>query len=214
MSTTGDFDALANSVANGDGPEAHRLTREAINRGTPVGDILERGLVRAMATVGDQFANGEIFFPELIMAGDAMRGSLQLLKPLLSRTDGAYRGKYLIGTVQGDVHDIGKSILIMMLEGNGWEVSDLGIDTPPESFCEAVANGNFDIVGIGAYLSMTLPRIQETIQALTDADLRDRLKIMVGGVPVSQTYADQVGADAYGETAVDAVRKANRLIEG
>ena len=131
---------------------------------------------------------------------------------MISKGKDIYIGKYVIGTVQGDVHDIGKNIVIMMLEGNGWEVTDLGIDVPPQQFCEAIAQDDYDILGIGAYVSLSITQMETTIKALKEAGLRDRVKIMVGGVPVTQAYAEQIGADAYGETAVDAVIKAKSLI--
>ena len=205
---------LANSVAKGDVPTAAELTGKALGAQIPAKEILDKGLVPAMDVVGSQFARSEIFLPELLMAGDAMRAALELLKPELSKGGGgSYIGKYIIGTVEGDVHDIGKNIVVMMLEGGGWEVTDLGIDVTPEEFCEAAGEGDFDIIGIGAYVTLSMPKIAETMQALKDAGLRDRVKIMVGGVPVNQAYADKIGADAYGETAVDAVIKARSLIK-
>lgn len=208
-----DLVELINSVVKGDVPKAVELTRQALNVQIPAKEILENGLVRAIDIVGDQFAKFEIFFPELLMAGEAMKETLELLRPELSKREGSYIGKYVIGTVQGDVHDIGKNIVIMMLEGNGWEVTDLGIDVSPKQFCEAVKKGDYDILGIGAYVSLSMPGMETTIKALKKAGLRDKVKIMVGGVPVTQAYADRIGADAYGETAVDAVIKAKKLIK-
>ena len=204
---------LVNSVAKGDVPTTVELTHKVLGAQIPAKEILDNGLVPAMDIVGSQFAKSEIFFPELLMAGDAMKAALELLKPELSKKgEGSYIGKYAIGTVEGDVHDIGKNIVIVMLEGNGWEVTDLGIDVAPEKFCEAAEKGTFDILGIGAYVTLSMPKMAETMQALKDAGVRDKVKIMVGGVPVTQAYADQIGADAYGETAVDAVIKAKSLI--
>ena len=208
-----DLVELVNSVAKGDVPTTVELTREVLDAQIPAKEILDKGLVPAMDIVGSQFAKSEIFLPELLMAADAMKAALELLKPELSKKGGgSYIGKYVIGTVEGDVHDIGKNIVIVMLEGNGWEVTDLGIDVAPEKFCEAAEKGNFDILGMGAYVTLSMPKVAETMQALKDAGVRDRVKIMVGGVPVTQAYADQIGADAYGETAVDAVIKAKSLI--
>ena len=207
-----DLAELVNTVAKGDVSKAAELTRKALGDQISAKEILDNGLVQAMDIVGDQFTKSEIFFPELLMAGEAMKAALELLRPELSEREGAYIGKYVIGTVQGDVHDIGKNVVIMMLEANGWEITDLGIDVGPEKFCEAVKDGDSDILGMGAYLSLSMPQIEATIKALKDASLRDKVKIMVGGVPVTQAYADQVGADAYGETAVDAVIKAKSLI--
>lgn len=206
-----DFDELVGYVVGGDEAGALALTRRAMETGVPAREILEKGLVRALDIVGGQFARGEIYFPELLLAGDAMKESLELLKPALSRGGGIRAGKYIIGTVRGDLHDIGKNIVIMMLEGNGWEVVDLGIDVSPEQFCRAVADEGCDIVGLGAYVSLSMPEIEATISALKEAGLRDKVKVMIGGVPVSQEFADRVGADSYGATAVDAVIEAKKL---
>lgn len=207
-----DLEELCSSAMKGDVGRALELTQRVLDAGIPAKEIMDKGLVRAMNIVGDGFARSEIFFPELLMAGAAITACLQPLKQEFLKGRISYVGKYVIGTVQGDVHDIGKNIVIMMLEGNGWEVTDLGIDVPPEKFCEAVKEGNYDIVGIGAYLSMTLPKMAETIEALKETGLKDRVKVMVGGVPVTQGYADKIGADAYGDTAVTAVIKARSLI--
>ena len=208
-----ELDELINSVIDGSIDRTLTLTRQALDGNIPAKEILDSALEKAMNTIGDRFARQEIFFPELLMAGEAMKEALNLLKGELSKDRGAYLGKCVIGTVQGDVHDIGKNIVIMMLEGNGWDVTDLGIDVPPEQFCQAVADGDFDIVGIGAYVSLSLPNMEKTVLALKEAGLRDRVKIMVGGVPVTQAFADQIGADAYGETAIEAVTKARDLIK-
>lgn len=203
---------LIDSVVKGNAARAEELTRQALAARMPARDILDKALVKAMDTIGTRFARCEIFFPELLMAGDAMKAAVEILKPELSRGKGSYVGKYAIGTVEGDVHDIGKNIVIMMLEGNGWEVTDLGIDVTPQAFLEAVTDGKCDILGMGAYVSLSLPKLEETIKALKAAGVRDKVKVMIGGVPVTQTCAEQIGADAYGETAVDAVAKAKTLI--
>ena len=208
-----EINGLINSVVEGDIAKTLELTRLALDENMPAKEILESALEKAMSTVGDRFTRQEIFFPELLMAGEAMKEALELLKGELSKGNGAYLGKCVMGTVQGDVHDIGKNIVIMMLEGSGWDVVDLGIDVPPEQFCQVVAKGGIDIVGIGAYVSLSLPDIEKTIVALKEAGLRDKVKIMVGGVPVTQAFADQIGADAYGETAIEAVAKARDLIK-
>lgn len=206
------LDRLVQSIVEGEAEDVARLTREALDAKIPVKEILDNGLVRAMDLVGEQFSKGEIFFPELLVAGDAAQAALNLLRPELSKRAGSYVGRCAIGTVQGDVHDIGKNIVIMMLESNGWEVIDLGIDVPAQRFCEVVEEGGLDLLGIGAYLTSTASKLAETIKALSDAGLRDRVKIMVGGVPVTQALADEIGADAYGSTAVDAVAKARALV--
>ncbi len=208
-----DFTELVNSVIKGDDDRAVALTRQAMEAQIPAREILDKGLVRAMDIVGNQFATGEAFFPELLISGDTMKAALELLKPEFTQGRSAYLGKCAIGTVRGDVHDIGKNIVIMMLEGNGWEVTDLGIDVSPEQFCEAVQKGGYDVIGLGAYVSLSMPEMGTIIEALKEAGLRDKVKIMVGGVPITQEYADRIGADAYGRTAVDAAQKARAMIQ-
>jgi len=207
-----DFTELVNSVIKGEDARAVTLTRQAMGAQIPAREILDKGLVKAMDIVGNQFASGEIFFPELLISGDTMKEALELIKPEFTKGQSAYLGKCAIGTVQGDVHDIGKNIVIMMLEGNGWEVTDLGIDVSPEQFCEAVQNGGYDVLGLGAYVSLSMSEMGTIIKALKEAGLRDKVKIMVGGVPITQEFADRIGADAYGKTAVDAAVKARALI--
>ena len=179
----------------------------------PAREILAKGLVRAMNTVGELFQKGEYFLPEMLLAGEAMKAALEQLKPSLIEGKAAYTGKYLIGTVQGDVHNIGKNIVVMMLEGNGWEVTDLGIDVSPEDFCSAVEKDDYHIVGMSALLTLTMSNLARTMDTLKTAGLRDRVKIMVGGAPVTQVYADQIGADGYAPDAAEAVKVAVRLLE-
>jgi 5-methyltetrahydrofolate--homocysteine methyltransferase len=162
--------------------------------------------------VGSDFESGQIFLPELLMAGDAMKASIALLRPELAHKGAAYAGRYAIGTVEGDLHDIGKNIVILMLEGNGWEVTDLGTDVSPKRFCEEVKKGSFDILGLSALLTFTMPKMPETINILKEAGFRDRVKVMVGGAPLNQSFADQIGADAFARDAVEAVAKAKSLL--
>ena len=206
------FDELITSVTEGDVSKAEELTRKALESHIPATEILDNGLIPSMEITGRRFEEGEFFFPELLMAGDAMKASMELLQPELTKKEGSYVGKYVIGTVQGDAHDIGKNIVIMMLEGSGWEVNDLGIDVSPEKFCDIIKKGDFDILGLSALLTFSMPKQAETINALKTAGLRDRVKVMVGGVPVTQSYADQIEADAYAKNAVEAVAKAKSLM--
>jgi 5-methyltetrahydrofolate--homocysteine methyltransferase len=178
----------------------------------PAKEILDNGLLPAMNQVGSDFENCEIFLPELLMAGDAMKASIELLRPELASKGASYTGKFVIGTVEGDLHDIGKNIVILMLEGNGWEVTDLGIDIQPQRFCDEIKKGNYDIVGLSSLLTFTMPKIAETINILKEAGLRDKVKIMVGGVSLTQSFADQIGADAFARDAVEAVVKARVLL--
>ncbi|MBA7529819.1 Glutamate mutase sigma subunit [subsurface metagenome] len=206
-----DLNKLKDSLISGDIDKATELTRAALDARVPAKDILNRGLVPGLDEVGRRFQEGEYFFPELLMSGEAMKAAMACLKPLLSK-GGTTVGKYVIGTVKNDIHDIGKNIVIMMLEGSGWDVTDLGIDVPAEDFCKAVRENDFQILGMSALLTTTIPNLAETIQALKAEGLRDKVKIMVGGVSVTQAYADQLGADAYGKDAFEAVIKARRLI--
>jgi len=203
---------IENSIIEGDTARAVELTRSALAAGVPAKDILEKELIPGIRKVGELFARGQYFFPELLISGEAMKAAVDELKPSLSKAGVPSTGRYLIGTVQGDVHDIGKNIVIMMLEGNGWEVTDLGVDVSPERFCAAVKEGDFDIVGLSSLLSTTMVKQAETIQALKRAGLKQRVKLMIGGAPVTQEYADEIGADAYAVNAVEAAQKAANLI--
>ncbi len=202
---------ISQCVIDGNSAKAEELTKAAIAAQVPAEKILEEGLIPAMKTVGELFEKGEYYFPELLLAGEAMKGALAHLRPLLGKKGAGYAGKYAIGTVQGDIHDIGKNIIIMMLEANGWEVVDLGVDVSPDSFCSAVKDGDFQVLGMSSLLTLTMPHMTETINTLKEAGLRDKVRIMIGGAPVTQDFADKIGADAYGRDAVEAVTKAESL---
>ncbi len=206
------FDELTNSIVEGQVAEATEFTQKALASQVPAKEILDKGLLPAMNQVGSDFESGQIFLPELLMAGDAMKASIKLLRPELSSKGAAYAGKYVIGTVEGDLHDIGKNIVVLMLEGNGWEVTDLGIDITPDRFCEEIKKGDYDILGLSALLTFTMPKMPETINILKEAGLRDKVKVMVGGAPLNQVFADQIGADAFARDAVEAVVKAKGLL--
>jgi len=179
----------------------------------PPKEILDNYLVPGMDEVGRKFQQGEYFFPELLVAGEAMKAAMAILKPVLVKRGVATTvGTFLIGTVKNDIHDIGKNIVIMMLEGNGWEVTDLGVDVPTDRFVQTVREKKYDILGMSALLSTTIPQLPDTIQALKAAGLRDKIKVMVGGVSVTREYAEKIGADGYGKDAVEAVIKARQLI--
>jgi 5-methyltetrahydrofolate--homocysteine methyltransferase len=206
------FDELTNSIVEGQVAKATELTQKALAAQVPAKEILDQGLLPAMNQVGSDFESGQIFLPELLMAGDAMKASIELLRPELSSKEASYAGKYVIGTVEGDLHDIGKNIVVLMLEGNGWEVTDLGIDIPSDRFCEEIKKGDYDILGLSALLTFTMPKMPETINSLKEAGLREKVKIMVGGAPLNQAFADQIGADAFARDAVEAVVKAKGLL--
>ena len=207
-----DFSELSKSVIEGDTARTTNLTKANLNAGVPAKEILEKGLIPSIKTVGELYSKGEYFLPELLMSGEAMKAALEPLRPILSRGDTPPAGKYVIGTVEGDVHSIGKNIVIMMLEGNGWEVTDLGVDISPEEFCSAVEKNDFQILGMSALLTSTMLKFAETINALKAAELRDKVKIMVGGAPVTQAFADEIGADSYAPDAPQAVIKAGLLV--
>ena len=207
-----DLKEISQSVIDGDVAGAVAKVKAALKENIPSEDLLNKGLFPGIEKVGDLFSAGEYYFPELLMAGEAMQAALELLKPELAKRKVPRVGKFLIGTVKGDLHDIGKNIVIMFLEANGWEVMDLGIDLPPERFCEAVKKGEYNVLGLSALLTLSMPHLGQTIDALKEAGLRDKVKVMVGGVSVTQEYADKIGADGYGKDAIDAVRKANHFV--
>lgn len=207
------FDEIAQTLIDGDMPRATSLTRAAVKGGTPAIEVLNKGLLPGMKVVGERFRSGEFFLPEVLLAGEAMKAAMAELRPALQREGARSRGKVAIGTVKDDIHDIGKNLVIMMLQGNGWEVSDLGIDVPTEEFVSVVRERELDILGLSALLTTTMPRLKEILDALEAAGLRNKVKIMVGGVPVTQAYADEIGADGYAANAVEAVDKADRLVK-
>ena len=206
------LEELSQAVIAGDMDAASELTKKALATSVPASEILSKGLVPGLQKVGDLFEAGEYFLPELIVSGDAVSQALELLAPLLGKEDAPYMGKYLIGTVQGDVHDLGKNIVIMMLQGNGWEVTDLGVDVSPEEFCAAVDQGDFQILGMSSLLTMTMLNAASTIEALKTAGLRDKVKIMVGGAPTTPEWAEKIGADAHAKDGPTAAKVAAALI--
>ena len=207
-----EFEEISRCILEGDTEKALGVTKRALAAGIPAKEILDKGLVVGLAEVGEMYASGQYFLPELLIAGEAAKYTLESLKKDLRDSKVPPFGKFIMGTVQGDVHDIGKNIVIMMLEGNGWEVTDLGVDVAPQQFCEEVNKGSFDIVGLSALLTSTMVNQVETIKALRSAGLRDKVKIMIGGAPVTQAFADEIGADAYAVNVVEAVKKAATLV--
>jgi len=207
---------LRTAVAAGKLPETLDAVKQALKEGLPVKRVLLEGLIPGVKTVGELFDEGELFLPELITTGKVMHSALDYIKPMLSEVENTASssvGRFLIGTVKGDIHDIGKNIVVMMLKSNRWEVTDLGIDIYPEDFCAALKDGDFHIVGMSSLLTMTMASAAETIDAIKNDGLRENVKIMVGGAPVTQEDADQMGADGYAETAWGAVTTAERLLK-
>ena len=192
--------------------EIAALTNETLEAGVPALEIIDRGLVPGMSAVGIKFRDGEVFLPELLLSAKTMKTALEILLPILSQQGTGFIGRVIIGTVSGDLHDIGKKIVTSMLQGNGFEVMNLGVDVDPERFVEAVRDNDVQILGLSALLTSTMPMMEATIKALEKAGLRQKVKVMVGGASVTQVYADQIGADGYGADAVAAVEKARALI--
>jgi 5-methyltetrahydrofolate--homocysteine methyltransferase len=170
-------------------------------------------LIAAMGEVGRQFEAGDFFVPEMLVAARAMQAGLKLLKPYLARADVKAAGRIAIGTVKGDLHDIGKNLVAMMLEGSGFEVMDLGVDVAPDVYVRAVREGGAQIIGMSALLTTTMGSMQATLEALKTAGLRDKVKVMIGGAPVTQDYANKIGADAFAPDASSATRTARQLLE-
>lgn len=205
------FTQLSEAIIKGNVKKTLEYAEMAVNQGLSIKEIIQKGLTAGIRTVGDLFNKGDYFLPELIVSGKAMQAALDYLKPKFGQEKETNVGKFLIGTVKGDIHDICKNIVIMMLKSNGWEVIDIGVDISPEQFCNAVKNNNYDILGMSSLLTMTMPSLDETIKALKKAGVRDKVKIIIGGAPVTQEFADRIGADAYGKDAWEAVVKAESL---
>lgn len=208
------LEQISKSVIEANRNEVVRLTKQAIQDGISGVVILEEGLLPGIKVVGERFSKGEYYLPELLVSGKAMRSAVEQLEPLLTAGSGSHAGKFLIGTVKGDIHDIGKNIVAMMLKANRWDVTDLGVDVPPEKVCDAIKGGDYDIFGMSTLLTLTMPAAHETIEAIKEAGLRDKIKIMIGGAPITQEFADKIGADEYAQDVWEAVTKAQRLVAG
>jgi 5-methyltetrahydrofolate--homocysteine methyltransferase len=197
----------------GNAPEVRENVERGLEDGLEPERILYDALIPSLEEVGARFERGDYFVPEMLIAARAMQGALDILRPLLAETGVATTGTFLMGTVKGDVHDIGKNLCNIMLEGAGFTVIDLGVNVPPEKFVEEIENQKPDIVGFSAFLTTTMPMFKANINALEKSGLRDQVIVMVGGAPVTQEYADAVGADGYSADASSAVKKAKQLIE-
>ncbi len=206
-----DMLAIAKAVEGGRKKIVDQLVKEALNEGVKAETILNEGLVVGMTNLGEMFKNGEVYVPEVLVAARAMKAGTDILKPLLLNENVQSLGKVAIGTVQGDLHDIGKNLVGMMLEGSGFEVIDLGVDVAPEKFVEAVKNGA-QAIGMSALLTTTMPMMKAVIDMLNAEGLRDQVKVLIGGAPITQEYADQIGADGYSTDAASAAELAKKLI--
>lgn len=206
-----DFPELYDAILNGDDKSALRLTNEALQKGIDPSELITKGMIPAMDKVGKLFEAQEYYIPEMLLAGRAMKAALEPIRPLLAASGAQPTGRIVLGTVQGDLHDIGKNLVGSMLEGAGFEVFDVGIDVPSQKFIEAVREKNPHILALSALLTVTMPEMKKTIDALAQAGLRSRVKVLVGGAPVTQKFADEIGADGYGENASSAVSVARAL---
>ena len=207
-----DLTKLREAILNGEADAAAAATREALAAGVPPASLVPEGVPPAMAEVGRRFDAGDYFVPELLIAARATKAVFEILRPLLASSGAAGAGRVVIGTVQGDLHDIGKNLVAAMLEGGGYEVTDLGVNVAPEKFVEVIRERKAGIVGLSALLTTTMPAMKTTIDALRTAGVRDGVKVMIGGAPVTDRYAKEIGADGCAENAGEAVALAKRLL--
>ena len=206
------IEEIAQAVENGKSKLVPGLVQEALDEGADPLDILNNGLIGAMDVIGEKFKNNEIFVPEMLVAARAMKKGVEVVKPLLGDGSSVSKGKMIIGTVQGDLHDIGKNLVIMMIESAGFEVIDLGVDVPKERFIEGVADPEVVLVGCSSLLTTTMPALRETVEALNQLPNRSQFKIMVGGAPVTQEFATEIGADIYTDDAAAAAEAAKAAV--
>jgi len=205
-----DLKALADAVIKGDQSTAVEITKAALEEGMPAKSVLDDGLIAGMEVIGARFKKNEVYIPEVLISARAMKMAMEFLEPELVKAGVEPIGKFLIGTVQGDLHDIGKNLVAMMLKGAGFEVIDLGVDVDPDKFVEQVKSSKVNVVGMSALLTTTMPGMEKTLKAIRDSGVS--AKIIVGGAPVTQDYADRIGADGYAADAASAVDVAKSLV--
>ncbi len=206
------LDEISEALQKGNASKVEELVREALSKQFSPKDILENGLIKGMNIIGVKFKNNEVYVPEVLIAARAMHAGMDVLKPKLVETGVKNIGKVVIGTVKGDLHDIGKNLVKMMLEGAGFEVIDLGVDVSEEKFIEAIREKKPNIVGMSALLTTTMINMPKIIKAIEEAGLRDKVKIMIGGAPITKNYAEQIGADGYSPDAASAAEDARKFV--
>ena len=206
------LEMISTTILEGNAEKAPGLVQKALDEGLAPKAILDNGMIVGMNEVGARFKRGDMFVPEVLMSADAMQAGLEVLRPLLAASGVKMIGKIVMGTVKGDLHDIGKNLVGMMCEGSGFEVIDLGFNVPPEKFINAIKQNQPDIVGMSALLTTTMRSMGHTIKAIEEAGLRDQVKIMVGGAPVDRAFAERIGADGYGSNAVAGAEQAKRFM--
>ena len=205
------YEALAEGIMKGDAGAVESEVNKALNEGGEPEDVLVKGLIRSMTVVSERFAAGEMFIPEVLMCANAMHKGLDIVMPLLTKSSQKAMARVVMGTVEGDIHDIGKKIVSLLLEGNGYEVVDLGVDVKAEAFAQAIGEHKPDILGMSALLTTTMPNMSKTIDLLRERGLREKIKIMVGGAPVNEQFAKSIGADGYAPEAGSAVALVKKL---
>ncbi len=207
------LEEIAIGVEKGDSSSVQALTDKALTQNISVGEILNNGLVAGMDVIGEKFKNNEVFIPEVLVSAKAMKAGMELIKPLLAKANVESKGKVVIGTVKGDLHDIGKRIVAMLLEGAGFEVTDLGTDVSKEKFLEFVEKERADILGMSALLTTTMTYMKEVIEAVENANLKQDVRVIIGGAPVTHSYAEEIKADGYAPDAASAVDLVKDLLE-
>ena len=207
-----DLKVIAENLIQGKAPEVRQLVQKAVDEGEDVQKVLNQGLLAGMSVVGDKFKKNEFYVPEVLIAARAMKAGMQIVKPLLAAENIKGLGTVVIGTVRGDLHDIGKNLVGMMLEGAGFDVVDAGIDIAPDKFIQIAKEKDADIIGLSALLTTTMPAMKEVVTSLKGSGLKGKVKVMIGGAPVTQDYADEIGADGYAADAASAADKAKELL--
>jgi len=207
-----EFSSLTEAVIKGDIQTAVAETQSALDAGSNVQDILDKGLIAAMDEVGEKFSTGQMFVPQMLRSAKTMQECMKLIKALFQEGQLSTKGKVVIGTVRQDLHDIGKNLVAMMMEGAGFSITDLGVDVSPKDFTQKAQEVGADIVAMSALLSTTMPAMRETIEALQEAGIRDKVKVMIGGAPVTENFANEIKADSYAPDAGSAVIAAKKLL--
>ena len=200
-----DLKEIADNLIKGKAPEVKELVQRAIDEGEDVEKVLNEGLVAGMSVVGAKFKANEFYVPEVLIAARAMKAGMKILRPILREKNIKGVGTVVLGTVRGDLHDIGKNLVAMMLEGAGFEIIDLGVDVSSEKFIETAKEKKADLVGLSALLTTTMPSMKDVVKAVGDSGLKDKVKVMIGGAPLTQSYADEIGADGFGSSASEAM---------
>ena len=208
------LETIREMVVGGKFKDIEEAVQQAVDSGTDLNLLINDALISAMDIVGKRFADGDIYVPEMLVSAKTMKQGLDIIKPLLTAGEAEHRGTIVMGTVKGDLHDIGKNLVIMMMEGAGFRIVDMGVDVKIEDLIDTVKKEEADILGLSALLTTTMPEMQKVIAALDEAGLRNQLKVIVGGAPIDQRFADEIGADGFGADAVEAVQLAREIVAG